>query len=273
MKRILTAAILSFSLIFSAALASAGTMINSWNYNADGIFVDYHDSLGGTTIIQGSDAATLSWIFDAGGFNPGSDSGYRTLTWGDQWRKSSIDIDPVSGGTLVTNDLTPPDANGIYLTHVNNPITDSPYNLNGGKVRATLELTAADPYIMNFPVLSTLLEFSFFETPNSGLYPNDIFVLLNPEVTVETFIFDGYFYTFKFTGFQQITDSLYLDFLEDNGFDVSGPVFGWLTAENATTGVPTYLTIEAVATPEPGTLMILGAGLLGLAAVRRRFRK
>lgn len=257
--------------------------IPAWDYTVDGVFINWSTTVGTngsfaapTAGIHGSDAQELFYSFDGGDLVPPGTSakGYRELSWGDYiWSGpgpvysqvpgaslSSIGLNPRSG-TMLTNG---PASLGMELYHNNHVILGGSIQLESGIVRSVL--TLAPSGMPPLPVFSTKLDFLFFETPNGNpASESDVFVLLNPDVTEETFHFYGIDYVFSFGGSFGLIPESYRAML---GLPLGS--VGWITEEGLYNAFDTLVSIKALPTPEPTSIILMGLGLLGLFGLRRR---
>lgn len=283
MKRLLST--LLGSIVMTALLAASAwaAPIPAWDYTVDGVFISWKTTANGSgTVdapaqgIHGADEQNLVYNFDGGlPVPPGTSAkGYRQLSWGDYiWSGpgpvysqepdavlSSIGLNPRSG-TMITDG---PASLGMELYHNNKDILGGSIMLKSGVVRSIL--TLAPSGMPPLPIFSTKLDFLFFETPNGDeATESDVFVLLNPEVTEETFHFYGIDYVFSFGGSFGLIPETYRALL-----NLPIGSVGWITAEGADNTFDTLVSIRALPTPEPSSIILMGLGLLGLFGLRRR---
>lgn len=287
MKRLLSSLLGTVVLTALMVVNALAAPIPSWDYTVDGIFVSWKTTVGTSGTfdtpaqgITGFEPEELFYNLDGGvPVPPGTSAkGYRHIAWGDYvWSGpgpvysqipganiSSIGINARSStttGPLITDG---PASLGMELYHYNQPILSGSIQLKSGVVRSVLTLApSGNPPL---PVFSTKLDFLFFETPNGNVNTeSDVFVLLNPEVTEETFHYYGVDYVFSFGGSFGLIPETYRALL-----NLPVGSVGWITSENAYNAFDTLISIRALPTPEPTSIILMGLGLLGLFGLRRR---
>lgn len=267
MKKILLTLCVSAAMLMPAALAQAD-VIYDWSYSTTVVLKD----------MQWSD----SYATDRPGQAVGAEinGGYAEYRWG---QYINGEIDKNSGLTVqgFSDTITAggESASGLLITHFNNPIVEGLPTPTSGTIYTTVELSAGSgiAYTVN-----SSLSFSFFETPNENeagdgpsLYPNDIFFMTESEImkSVGSFVHDGERYSVYLSSNLQALEGEYLRMAQEyGGYSSDTALYGWTTVEGETlsNAYELSLTIMHAPVPLPGAIWLMGSGIAGLVALRRR---
>jgi hypothetical protein len=245
--------------------AAAAPIVNSWSYTLNNAFFDFQP---GSVIGSGANpevggSTRIEW--------PAAFDGATSAL------EVEHDAMGVVGGTVTTNGGL---AAGPDLLHINNPVPSSMEQdfLVSGRLSVQATLTPLDPAAEGSAgPFETFFDFTFKETENEGpcgfaseTTCDDIFLLVGTGESTQTFDFLGETYTLTFGSERLAT-------LSDEQCAEVGQApgcIGFLTQENGTTVFDTFISVTGpeapVAVSEPGTVALLGAGLVALGFVGRR---
>jgi hypothetical protein len=293
---------LATAALFAASAASAAP-ISNWDYTVESWFSNGANapapvsSGGGAGFVAGDGSTT----FVPSGTTPGAAAAATSawsispleLTWGRSTgslaagTRSGLGITEAMGtagttstaagftaGNVVTGGAF--EAANAYTHYNNNNLGSNSWTLQSTIIDATLTLTAEGgipviPFVANYQI-------RFVETPNveancptaltDAQLCSDIFVL--DGLLGQSFNYDGYKYTFDFTAtgnFGPLNDA------QCALAGVDAGCIGFSTPEGQDYTSNFLFAIRAEEIPEPASIALLGAGLLGLAGIRRRQQK
>jgi PEP-CTERM motif len=155
-------------------------------------------------------------------------------------------------------------------------------NLNNSRVTASVSSTETEAVFLsgtyNFSgtvplaLEATLFGIEFYESPGGAV--SDFFILgvSEPDLNTSTQGFTVTFYSDGAENFQEQLYSLFqMTFANPVKVVEDGQAHGWSFEALRIYAISDVDTPASV--PEPGTMLLLGSGLIGLAAFRRRFRE
>ena len=251
------------SAIFAvAALGTASAnaeLITEWTYSVDTTIIGANfTSGGGTQVVSDYE---LSWGATGGSFDA------------DPKNRSAITLDLTdASGNVMTNGAFVPSGE---ITHWNNSISNTFATLTDASISSTLTLTQFNPVGGEMVELTTTFMVEFTETYNEDDINNciagsvsrcdDIFVI-DAASLVDQFIVDGYIYTVVIQpeGFGPLSNA------QCAAAGAAAGCTGFTTLENTQNDASLSFAIFARPVSEPGTLAVIGLGLLGFGALRRK---
>ncbi len=266
-------------------LAAVGTMLGAGSAQAD--LIDGIVDAWTVGVMGQFDCGTAS--FEAG--SGSSSCAAQTMSWGSTTTTSGLDISNLAPAVVNTNG---PAVANTSVTHRNNVLPGGSTSLDSVVLQSTLSLTPFSPPAPGLPpqTLDFLIEFQ--ETPNGGsggvcADGGPTGVGINSNGCADIFVISqnalNFAFDYPLLNGNPGTQTYFISFFEQTGglnplptaaclaaTGSNAPCLGFRTAEgqDTTFQFAAVITTEPVSVPVPGTLAMLGLGLLGLGAVRRK---
>ena len=278
MKKLFSAIAVAAALI-SATAVQAGPVVTQWGYDVRSNWNTGSTVFGSGGGTQFNTNDVISW---------GGSGDYNIANQPSGIARSAIAIEggtigAPSTGLVNTNlSLVPatgtPVGVGSLVAHYNRTLDSSFSALRATRLTSNLILNPNLPVnLPAFPAFSVGFGITFIETPNSASscfagsisVCDDIFVLDVPSLS-QDFVFDGNIYTVN-----QFTTSGSLGPLSNAACAAAGVAAGCIgfVTQEGVKNIAQFgfsITSRPQVIPEPGSIALLGLGLLGLAAIRRR---
>jgi hypothetical protein len=273
MKKLLSVVAIAFGAL--GASTAHAVPVTQWKYDVNAAWSG--QTFNGSSGCFTTTGTEISWGADVNGGTAGCGAVSVGMTPTTLARSGIFILNTPQTGTIFTNSLSPQPTNSY--AHINNPLAGTFSTLLTATVTTTLTLTPLAPPAPGLDPDTIVFNINFAETPNVTPISNcgfpstsscdDIFVVTFGALNNE-FIYDGFKYFVSI-----VKTAGPIDPLPDLTCQTAGAPAGCLgfqTTEGARTQVDfgIVITSRPLEVPEPAALSLVGLGLLGIAAARRR---
>lgn len=273
MKKLLSVVAIAFGALGASTAHAA--FVSQWSYDVSAAWTaqTFNGGVGCFT----TTGTEISWGADVNGAAAGCGTVVVGMTPTTAARSGVFIENTPQTGTINTGSLIPQPTNSY--AHINNPISGTFSTLTSATVTTSLTLTPLTPPGATLPPDTITFNINFAETPNVTPISNcgfpstsscdDIFVVTFGALN-NSFVYDGFEYFVSIVKTAGPINPLPAATCATAGAPAG--CLGFQTIEGARTQVDfgIVITAEPIQVPEPAALSLVGLGLLGLAAARRR---